>query len=122
MRKEATFAGKGKRCTDFKNKAIKPMLPLMLFDVDYCYGNERNVGFMSSRRKHEKSPRDLQAQTSLWYRNTHLKIILTGSGNQTFGFWRGFSWLLILACTREFHQEECWKRVLQLLANTLTVF
>lgn len=53
--------------------------------------------------------------------NKHLKIILTASGNQPPGFWRAFLRLLILACKREVHQEECWKRVLQLLANILTV-
>jgi len=53
--------------------------------------------------------------------NKYLKIILTGSGNQPAGFRRVFLWLLILACKREVHQEECWKRVLQLRANILSL-
>lgn len=64
MRKEATFTRKGRRHTDFKNKATKSVLPRMLFDDDYCYRNKRHLGFMSLRRKDEKSPRCLQAQTS----------------------------------------------------------
>lgn len=56
-RKEATDTHKGKRETDFKNKATKSVLPCMLFDVDYCYRNERNFGFMSLKRKDEKPPR-----------------------------------------------------------------
>lgn len=123
MRKEATFTRKRRRRADFKNKATKSVLPRMLFDVNYCYRNERNLGFMSLRRKDEKISKRLASNRHLSdTENKYLKIILTGFGNQPAGFWRVFLRLLVLACKREVHQEQCWKRVLQWLANILTVF
>lgn len=106
---------------DFKTKATKSVLPRILFVVDYCYRNERNLGFMSLSGKDEKSPNACQHRHLPDTERKHSEMILTGSGKQPTGFRRVFLQLLILACNRDVHQEECWKRVSQLLANILTV-
>ena len=51
MRKAATFTRTGRSRMDFKTKATKSVLPCALFDVDCCYGNERNLGFYAIKEE-----------------------------------------------------------------------